>query len=122
MYDEVANKPAYVGNGHRPHSESNGHLNGHQNGHKSHPDIIKVSAQSRSTSVAGAIAGVVREAGRAEVQAIGAGAVNQAIKAAAIARGYLLLDGINIIVVPTFSDVDIEGSERTAVRLTIEPR
>ncbi len=118
MFDEVANKPANVGNGHRPHSESNGH----QNGHKNHPDIIKVSAQSRSTSVAGAIAGVVREAGRAEVQAIGAGAVNQAIKAAAIARGYLLLDGINIIVVPTFSDVDIEGSERTAVRLTIEPR
>jgi stage V sporulation protein S len=56
------------------------------------------------------------------VQAIGAGAVNQAMKAAAIARGYLLLDGINIIVIPSFSDVMIDGSERTAVRLSIEPR
>jgi stage V sporulation protein S len=86
------------------------------------PDIIKVSAQSRSTSVAGAIAGVVRETRRAEVQAYGAGAVNQAIKASAIARGYLLLDGIDVVIIPSFSDVDIEGAERTAVRLTIEPR
>jgi stage V sporulation protein S len=85
-------------------------------------DMIKVSANSRSTAVAGAIAGVVREHGRADVQAIGAGAVNQAVKAAAIARGYLLLDGINAIVIPSFSDVDIEGSERTALRLAIEPR
>jgi stage V sporulation protein S len=83
---------------------------------------IKVSATSRSTLVAGAIAGVVREHGRAEVQAIGAGAVNQAVKAAAIARGYLLLDGINVIIIPSFSEVDIDGSERTAVRFSIEPR
>lgn len=86
------------------------------------PEIIKVSANSRSTAVAGAIAGVVREHGRADVQAIGAGAVNQAIKAAAIARGYLLLDGINVVVIPSFSEVDIEGTERTAVRFAIEPR
>ena len=86
------------------------------------PEIIKVSANSRSTAVAGAIAGVVREHGRADVQAIGAGAVNQAIKAAAIARGYLLLDGINVIVIPSFSEVDIEGTERTAVRFAVEPR
>lgn len=86
------------------------------------PEVIKVSANSRSTAVAGAIAGVVRESGRVDVQAIGAGAVNQAIKAAAIARGYLLLDGINVIIVPFFSDVDIGGSERTAVRLAVEPR
>lgn len=85
-------------------------------------DVIKVSANSRSTAVAGAIAGVVRENGRAEVQAIGAGAVNQAMKAAAIARGYLLLDGINVIIIPSFSDVAIDGSERTAIRLTVEPR
>ncbi len=85
-------------------------------------DIIKVSANSRSTAVAGAIAGVVREHGRADVQAIGAGAVNQAIKAAAIARGYLLLDGINVVVIPSFSEVDIEGTERTAVRFGVEPR
>ncbi|HQX76899.1 MAG TPA: stage V sporulation protein S [Thermoflexales bacterium] len=85
-------------------------------------DLIKVSSTSRSTAVAGAIAGVVREHGRAEVQAISAGAVNQAIKAAAIARGYLLLDGINVILIPSFGEVDIEGAERTAVRFAVEPR
>ena len=85
-------------------------------------EIIKVSATSRSTAVAGAIAGVVREHGRADVQAIGAGAVNQAIKAAAIARGYLLLDGINVVVIPSFAEVDIEGTERTAIRFAVEPR
>ena len=85
-------------------------------------DIIKVASRSRSTSVAGAIAGVVRDNGRAEVQAIGAGAVNQSIKAAAIARGYLALDGIDVIVIPAFAEVSIEGQERTAIRLVIEPR
>lgn len=85
-------------------------------------EIIKVSAQSRSTAVAGAIAGIIREQGRVDVQAIGAGAVNQAMKASTIARGYLLLDGINVILIPAFSDVIIEGAERTAVRLSIEPR
>lgn len=85
-------------------------------------EVIKVSARSRSTAVAGAIAGVVRESKRAEVQAIGAGAVNQAVKAVAIARGYLALDGIDIVCIPSFTDVVIEGQERTAVRLLIEPR
>ncbi len=85
-------------------------------------DIIKVSTRSRSTSVAGAIAGVIREYGRAEVQAIGAGAVNQAVKAVAIARGYLALDGIDVVCVPAFTEVSIEGHERTAVRLVVEPR
>ncbi len=85
-------------------------------------DIIKVSTRSRSTSVAGAIAGVVREHGRAEVQAIGAGAVNQAVKAVAIARGYLALDGIDVICIPAFTEVAIDGQERTAVRLVVEPR
>lgn len=85
-------------------------------------DIIKVSARSRSTAVAGAVAGVVREHGRAEVQSIGAGAVNQAIKAIAIALGYLKEDGIEVIVIPTFTDIEIDGQERTAVRLTVEPR
>lgn len=84
--------------------------------------LIKVSATSRSTAVAGAIAGMVREHGRAEVQAIGAGAVNQAVKAAAIARGYLLLDGINVVLIPSFGEVNIDGSERTAVKFSIEPR
>jgi len=85
-------------------------------------DIIKVSAKSRSTAVAGAIAGVIREHGRAEVQAIGAGAVNQAIKATAIARGYLTLDGIDVICIPSFTEVEIDGQERTALRFVVEPR
>jgi stage V sporulation protein S len=85
-------------------------------------DIIRVSATSRSTAVAGAIAGVMREHHFAEVQAIGAGAVNQAVKALAIARGYLDGDGINIMCVPQFMEVDIDGQERTAVRFTVEPR
>jgi len=85
-------------------------------------DIIKVSARSRSTAVAGAIAGVVREHNRAEVQAIGAGAVNQAVKAAAIARGYLRDDNIDVIVIPFFIEVTIDDQERTAVRMVVEPR
>ncbi len=85
-------------------------------------DIIKVSAKSRSTAVAGAIAGVIRENGRAEVQAIGAGAVNQAIKATAIARGYLTLDGIDVVCIPSFTEVEIDGQERTALRFVVEPR
>jgi len=85
-------------------------------------EVLKVSARSRSTAVAGAIAGVVRETGRAEVQAIGAGAVNQAVKAVAIARSYLALDGISIICIPSFTDVMIGDQERTAIKLTVEPR
>ncbi len=85
-------------------------------------DVIKVSAKSRSTAVAGAIAAVIREHRFAEVQAIGAGAVNQAVKALAIARGYLTGDGIDIVCTPFFTEVDIDGQERTAVRFTVEPR
>lgn len=85
-------------------------------------DTIKVSAKSRSTAVAGAIAGVIREAHHVEVQAIGAGAVNQAVKAVAIARSYLEQDGLDIFCIPTFAEVDINGEERTAVRLHVEVR
>lgn len=85
-------------------------------------DVLKVSARSRPSAVAGAIAGVVREEGRAEVQAIGAGATNQAIKAVAIARDYLLETGIDVVCVPAFIDVTIENEDRTAIRLLIEPR
>ncbi len=84
--------------------------------------VIKVSSQSRTSAVAGAIAGVVREHHRAEVQAIGAGAVNQAIKAVAIARGYLQEDGLDVICIPEFTSVEIDGKERTALRLVVEPR
>ena len=85
-------------------------------------DIIKVAATSRSTAVAGAIAGVMREQEQVDVQAIGAGAVNQAVKAVAIARSYLELDGIDIICIPSFVEVMIDGQERTAVRLGVERR
>lgn len=85
-------------------------------------DTIKVSAGSRTSAVAGAIAGVIREHKRADVQAIGAGAVNQAIKAIAIARGYLNEDGLDVVCIPEFTTVDINGKERTALRLVVEPR
>ena len=85
-------------------------------------EVLKVSAKSRPSAVAGAIAGVVRENGRAEVQAIGAGATNQAVKAIAIAREYLLETDIEAICIPAFIDVTIDNEERTAIRLVIERR
>jgi len=85
-------------------------------------DIIKVSATSRTSAVAGAIAGVVREHKRAEVQAIGAGAVNQAVKALILATGYLKGDDIFVVCVPEFVDVQIEDKVRTAIKLVVEPR
>jgi stage V sporulation protein S len=85
-------------------------------------DIIKVSANSRTSAVAGAIAGVVREHKRAEVQASGAGAVNQSVKALVLATGYLAGDGIDVVCVPEFVDVEIDGKVRTAIKLVIEPR
>jgi stage V sporulation protein S len=85
-------------------------------------DIIKVSATSRTAAVAGAIAGVVREHKRAEVQAIGAGAVNQAVKALILATGYLKDDGIFVVAIPEFVDVQIEDKVRTAIKIVVEPR
>lgn len=84
--------------------------------------LIKVASSSRTAAVAGAIAGVVREFKRAEVQAIGAGAVNQAIKAVVLATGYLAGDGINVVCIPEFVDVEIEDKVRTAIKLVVEPR
>jgi stage V sporulation protein S len=85
-------------------------------------EVLKVSARSRPSAVAGAIAGVVRESGRAEVQAIGAGATNQAVKAVAIARDYLHETGIDAVCLPAFIDVTIDNEDRTAIRLIVEPR
>ena len=85
-------------------------------------NLIKVSGTSRTSAVAGAIAGIVREHHRAEVQAIGAAAVNQAMKALIVATGYLKLDGIHVSCVPEFADVTIEDKVRTAVKLVIEPQ
>ena len=85
-------------------------------------DIIKVKTNSRTAAVAGAIAGVFRDNQRAEVQAIGAGAVNQAVKAFILAKGYLAEDGYTVVCIPEFVDVDIEGKVRTAIRLVVELR
>ena len=85
-------------------------------------EMIKVSANSRTSAVAGAIAGVVREHKRAEVQAIGAGAVNQAVKALVLAVGYLKNDGLDVVCVPEFADVTIDDKVRTAIKLVVEPR
>jgi stage V sporulation protein S len=84
-------------------------------------DMIKVSANSRTSAVAGAIAGVIREHRHAEVQAIGAGAVNQAVKALVLATGYLRNDGISVHCVPEFADVTIEDKVRTAIKLVVDP-
>jgi stage V sporulation protein S len=83
-------------------------------------DLIKVSANSRTSAVAGAIAGMVREHKRAEVQAIGAGAVNQAVKALVLAVGYLNGDGIHVTCVPEFVDITIDEKVRTAIKLVVE--
>ncbi len=85
-------------------------------------DMIKVSANSRTSAVAGAIAGMIREHKRVEVQAIGAGAVNQAVKALVLAIGYLNGDGIRIVCVPEFADVTIDDKVRTAIKLVVEVR
>jgi stage V sporulation protein S len=83
---------------------------------------LKVSARSNPNAVAGAVAGVVREHGRAEVHVIGAGALNQAIKAVAIARGYLADQGIDLVCVPSFVTLDVDGEQRTAISLMVEDR
>ncbi len=87
--------------------------------HHSEVSMIRVSATSRTSAVAGAIAGVVRDHKHAEVQAIGAGAVNQAVKALVLATGYLKLDGIDVTCVPEFADVTIDDKVRTAIKLVI---
>lgn len=85
-------------------------------------EILKVSAKSSPNSVAGALAGVIREKGAAEIQTIGAGALNQAIKAIAIARGFVAPSGIDLICIPAFTDIVIDGDERTAIKLMIQTR
>lgn len=85
-------------------------------------EVLKVSAKSNPNSVAGALAGVIRESGAAEMQAIGAGAINQAIKAIAIARGFVAPSGIDLVCVPAFTDIEIDGEERTAIKLLVYPK
>ncbi len=85
-------------------------------------EVLKVSSHSIPNSVAGAIAGVIREHRDVEIQAVGAGAANQAIKSIAVARGYLAPIGIDLICIPAFTNIQIEGQERTALKLICEPR
>lgn len=89
---------------------------------KTGPTLLKVSSKSNPASVAGAIAGMIRETGRCEVQAIGAGAVNQTVKAIGIARGYVAPGGIDLVAIPAFLDIEVQGEERTAIRFIVEPR
>ena len=85
-------------------------------------DILKISTKSNPNSVAGAIAGLIKEKGKAEMQAIGAGAINQAIKAVVIARGFVAPSGVDLICIPAFTVVIIEEADRTGIRLLVEAR
>jgi len=86
------------------------------------PDVLKVSADSKPKAVAGALAAVLREKGKVEMQAVGAGAVNQAVKAIAISRGFVAPNGIDLVAIPAFTKVIIDGEERTAIRFLVEAR
>ena len=83
---------------------------------------LKVSSKSVPNSVAGALAEVIRTDNNAEIQAIGAGAINQAIKAIAIARGFLAPSGIDLVCIPAFTDIEVNGEKRTAIRLLVETK
>ncbi len=84
--------------------------------------VLKVSAKSNPNSVAGALAGTIRENGKAEMQTIGAGALNQAVKALAIARGFVAPAGIDLVCIPAFTTIEINGEERTAIKFLVGPR
>ena len=93
-----------------------------QSSSRSSVEVLKVSSRSNPNAVAGAMAGVIRQSGTVEVQIVGAGALNQAVKALAIARGYVSEAGIDLVCVPTFADIEIDGERRTAIRLHIDDR
>lgn len=85
-------------------------------------EVLKVASKSNPNSVAGALANTIREDGTVELQAVGAGAINQAIKSLIIARGYVAPAGIDLVCVPAFTEIEIDGEERTAVKLIVETR
>ncbi len=85
-------------------------------------EVLKVSSRSNPNSVAGALAGVLRQCGAVEIQVVGAGALNQAIKAVAIARGFVAPSNIDLVCIPTFADIEIDGEGRTAIRLAVQDR
>ncbi|MEG0295978.1 MAG: stage V sporulation protein S [Clostridium sp.] len=85
-------------------------------------EVLKVSTKSNPNSVAGALAAIIKEKNIVEIQAVGAGAINQAVKAIAIARGFVAPSGKDIVCIPAFTDIQIDGEERTAIKLIIQPR
>lgn len=85
-------------------------------------EVLKVSTKSNPNSVAGALAAIIKEKNMAEIQAVGAGAINQAVKAIAIARGFIAPSGKDIVCIPAFTDIEIDGEERTAIKLIVQPR
>ncbi|WP_408956253.1 stage V sporulation protein S [Natroniella sp. ANB-PHB2] len=85
-------------------------------------ELLKVATKSSPNKVAGALAGVLREQGYAEMQAIGAGAVNQSVKAIAIARGFVAPSGLNLICIPAFIDIEIAGEKRTGIKFIVKPK
>lgn len=85
-------------------------------------EVLKVSTKSNPNSVAGALAAIIKEKNIAEIQAVGAGAINQAVKAIAIARGFVAPGGKDIVCIPAFTDIEIDGEERTAIKLIVQPR
>ena len=85
-------------------------------------EVLKISSKSNPNSVAGAIAGLVKESNKAEMQAIGAGALNQAVKAVAIARGFVAPSGVDLVCIPAFAEVQVEGEDRTGIKLIVESR
>ena len=85
-------------------------------------EVLKVSTKSNPNSVAGALAAIIQERKTVEIQAVGAGAINQAVKAIAIARGFVAPSGKDIVCIPAFTDIEIDGEERTAIKLIIQPR
>ena len=85
-------------------------------------EVLKISAKSSPNSVAGAIAGLVKENGKAEMQAIGAGAINQAVKAVAIAKGFVAPSGMDLVCSPAFTEVTIDNEDKTGIKFTIEPK
>ena len=85
-------------------------------------DVLKVSTKSNPNSVAGAVAAIIKEKNIVEIQAVGAGAINQAVKAIAIARGFVAPSGKDIVCIPAFTDILIDGEQRTAIKLIIQPR
>ena len=85
-------------------------------------EVLKISSKSNPNSVAGALAAIIKEKNIVEIQAVGAGAINQAVKAIAIARGFVAPSGRDIVCVPAFTDIEIDGQERTAIKLIVQPR